>query len=666
MYSRVYSASGGNIRLREDQLISAIHFYEGRDVIHVSRTGSGKTMQIVIAALMDPKIAVLVLSPLMRLQESMADGLNNFEGINAVVVNHKMRYDSKKWTNIHNLQYNVIMASPEQCDAIDGRPTRLQQLLLGGIHVNSDFSARIKRVIVDEAHLAFIWGNVLSDTEAAFRPAWGEIGKLRIKLKAGTPLMTLTATAPASICAFLEKTMHLRSPILRKNCTNRPSQTYACHPIVGSLKDFRNLGMLIDSALSDHDDCPTTPREVVAATRKTVVFMDNTGLIESAHDALYAMLPASLRAQLRALGFIRFYHAKMSDRFLDATFDAFHHSDSTCKILFASSAFATGLDIPNIEVVIQYGVCHWFEGLLQRFGRNVRQGHMHGLSLLMYEPWALSPTTSKPSAKECRTSEAIKKYVALTTCRRGYIAEYLDDDDPEALLYDGDLCCDGDHSATHKNVHVASFDLQHYFPGHLLGGDPPRCEQPTSTRSRGKLPPMRPKVQQGYLKETLKRWLVSPERQALTPRFPAPEDLVLSESDLTALVQAPYVAFRTSADVASVIGQADEWASIYAHSILGIVQQFELIAQINMSQWTQDLKDKKNKRKLPESLAEVPEGVASTSQDVTQIAEAVARIGIEDLKPVTLPQRDDEGATGERERKRVRLHYEGLSVTLRL
>ena len=53
-YSRVYFSSSGKIILREDQILAGVHYHERQSVIKVARTGSGKTMQIIIAALMNP------------------------------------------------------------------------------------------------------------------------------------------------------------------------------------------------------------------------------------------------------------------------------------------------------------------------------------------------------------------------------------------------------------------------------------------------------------------------------------------------------------------------------------------------------------------------------------------------------------------------------------
>lgn len=59
------------IRLRDDQVVPAVHYEEGRDTLYISGTGSGKTMQIITTVLLHSEAITLVMSPLMRLQHTM-------------------------------------------------------------------------------------------------------------------------------------------------------------------------------------------------------------------------------------------------------------------------------------------------------------------------------------------------------------------------------------------------------------------------------------------------------------------------------------------------------------------------------------------------------------------------------------------------------------------
>lgn len=227
----------------------------------------------------------------------------------------------------------MLLTSPEQCKPTDGHFTPLSRLL----HKHRGFVKLVRRLVVDEAHLALFWGTpMVSDT--AFRPAWGHISRIRRLLKIDVPLLLLSATVSPSVLAYFQQSLSLRSPVLYQTSINRPNQTFAVHRIWGSLKDFRNLQMLVPSDISEPDS--TTISALIKRTRKTVIFAEDTNLIATGPSGLYNIFPIWIRPALRELGFIRFYHAGMSRGYLDETYAAFARPDANCKILFASSALA--------------------------------------------------------------------------------------------------------------------------------------------------------------------------------------------------------------------------------------------------------------------------------------------------------------------------------------
>lgn len=71
-YGLIYSASGGRVCLREkDQILPTVSLQLGHDTLISAGTGSGKTLQILTAALLNPGKIILVLSPLLKLQNTM-------------------------------------------------------------------------------------------------------------------------------------------------------------------------------------------------------------------------------------------------------------------------------------------------------------------------------------------------------------------------------------------------------------------------------------------------------------------------------------------------------------------------------------------------------------------------------------------------------------------
>lgn len=163
-----------------------------------------------------------------------------------------------------------------------------------------------------------------------------------------------------------------------------------------------------------------------------------------------------------------------------------------------------GLDIPDIEIVIQYGITREVPTALQRGGRGGRSPTGQAIFLLMYEPWVKSinlaavevdtatdpdhpniPKLTTHSTKQGRTGVAMIKIVqSEQECLRKLYAAYLKDETHEgtppyhisldmlisyigttlALHFTTPWCC---------NRHSGSgFRWSHFFNGRLLYEDP--------------------------------------------------------------------------------------------------------------------------------------------------------------------------------------------------
>ena len=239
---------------------------------------------------------------------------------------------------------------------IAGHLPRLARL----IQQNRLFRKRIMRV--HEAHFIYTAGVELYGLPA-FRPAWGQLDEFRIKLGKGVIFQALSGMQPAHI----KKTIIDRLLFDEKNLcsiklsSNRQNMAYAAHAIVRNLSDFRNLDFLVPDPYPDDFRLP-----------KTLVFHDNLNECTAATVYINDQLPKPLRSK----GLVKHYHGGMSKEYLTLVYDDFQKPDGACRILHATEGASTvtlsffminyafqvltpenkGLDLSDIEVVIQYGI----------------------------------------------------------------------------------------------------------------------------------------------------------------------------------------------------------------------------------------------------------------------------------------------------------------------
>jgi len=335
---------------------------------------------------------------------------------------------------------------------IAGHMPRLARL----IEKDRQFRKRIVRLHIDEAHSIHTAG-LEHYGIPAFRPAWGRLDRLRIKLSKSLTVQALSGTQPPHIKKkIIEHLLFDEEKLCSiKLSSNRPNMTYAMHPIVGELSDFRNLDFLIP------EPCPPNLQ-----LSKTLLFHDNLNECTAAALHVKNRLPKELRSK----GIVKHYHGGMSKRYLTKVYEDFSNPEGACRILHATEGASTvslimhqlfssselsrqGLDIPDIEAVVQYGIGRDVPTTLQRGGRGGRNKSGQAIFLIMYEPWVMTidlstidfPITdpdhpnveklTKFSTKQARTGIAMTRITqSRKECLRAMFADYLGDDSPDGRL----------------------------------------------------------------------------------------------------------------------------------------------------------------------------------------------------------------------------------------
>jgi Helicase conserved C-terminal domain len=87
------------------------------------------------------------------------------------------------------------------------------------------------------------------------------------------------------------------------------------------------------------------------------------------------------------------YHATLSEEAKERLYSEFKKSDSKIRILVATDALSLGCDVPDIEIIVQYGLPRrWnMSTVLQRFGRAARATGIKAWAIFFVETRFIGP-----------------------------------------------------------------------------------------------------------------------------------------------------------------------------------------------------------------------------------------------------------------------------------
>lgn len=291
---------------------------DGKDVLAILPTSSGKTLLTQIPALLRPG-PVVVVSPLVALMNDQVERCRN-QGLAAYAIHSHVSAAEK---------HRATLAVEEgNCQLLFLSPERLQ-----GLDRSFFGSHQPQLWAIDEAHCVSEWGH-------DFRPPYGKIGRNLDRIGAGQRLaMTATATPKVAdqICTVVGGKDHssfhrvVRSP-------DRPNLRYA---FAGAKVPVTRMVQYVE-----------LPVLVYGGTRRSVE--------EAARE-------------LRAAGYRAIhYHAGMDkDERRDAEV-AFRAGEA--EIVCATCAFGMGIDHPGIRAVLHLEIPTSLEAFVQESGRAGRDG----------------------------------------------------------------------------------------------------------------------------------------------------------------------------------------------------------------------------------------------------------------------------------------------------
>jgi ATP-dependent DNA helicase RecQ len=298
---------------------------EGRDVLVVMPTGSGKSLCYQLPALLREDLTIVV-SPLVALMQDQVDALRARGLGDRVAVINAQQDASANSEVLHAAargELRLLYVAPERFSS----PGFFERLA----------AAPIGLFVVDEAHCVSQWGH-------DFRPDYFRLGDAARKLGAAG-IVASTATATPQVASDVVRRLALRDTVRVTTGFDRPNLAFA----VARPAPHEKRAMVV-AALRREGALPAI---VYAGTR--------AGSEELAEELTRELGEEALP-----------YHAGL-DRERRAAVQRRFLSDDV-RVVVATNAFGMGVDKPNVRTVLHSSVPASLEAYYQEAGRAGRDG----------------------------------------------------------------------------------------------------------------------------------------------------------------------------------------------------------------------------------------------------------------------------------------------------
>ncbi|MGR6974944.1 RecQ family ATP-dependent DNA helicase [Streptomyces cynarae] len=357
--------------LGREQLSAMRALCEGRDVLVVMPTGSGKSAIYQVPTVQMDGPAVVV-SPLIALQRDQVEGLRDSAAPDAVEVNSAQSEAAtdEAWRSAGEGDAEYVFLSPEQL-AKDDVVDRLRRL-------------RPSLFVVDEAHCVSDWGH-------DFRPDYLRLGQAAERL-GRPPVLALTATAASPVRADIVEYLRMRDPLVVSTGSDRPNIHLAVRTFTDDVDKWR--------AVVDWTADAESQGILYTATRKDSVTCA-TALRERGVDAepYHAGIPAAERRRVHD-GFLK----------------------GSPRVVVATSAFGMGIDKPDVRFVAHASVPDSLDTYYQEIGRAGRDGEA-ARAVLFYRSQDLG--LQKFLTARSLDSEGLERVMEFLLDRKGPVTRRL-------------------------------------------------------------------------------------------------------------------------------------------------------------------------------------------------------------------------------------------------
>lgn len=364
---------------KQEEIINSI--IKGEDTIGILATGYGKSICYQLPFLLTKK-TVIVISPLLSLMEDQLNKLKSLK-IDVYCLNSNNLDKNTDKEKILDGKCGIVYMSPEYFLKCEYFIKKLSDKKL------------ISLIAIDESHCISTWSD--------FRPEYKKLGIIKKWVK-NVPLLCLTATATPRTIDDIKETLLLHNPKIIKSSFHRENLNISINRKLDKQNDFNEIVDLIKKL--EKDD-------------KVIIYCKTK---DDTDDFVLKFKEVDIKAKS--------YHGGMSNTKRNIIQKKF--TDGKVKIIIATIAFGMGVDLPNIRLVINYGISKDMESFYQEIGRAGRDGLKSDV-YLYWSPGDFNINKSflnnmkdnKLKKNQMKKILEMERFINHKGCRMSYITNYF-------------------------------------------------------------------------------------------------------------------------------------------------------------------------------------------------------------------------------------------------